>query len=375
MGDYLNNANNDKAAPSENFARELLQLFSVGTCLLNPDGTLSTGACLPTFVTANVRAYAFAMTGWTYPAGGASSWGCWPAGTNCRFYQGSMVPNEAMHDKEQRALLSGVTLPAGQTAASSLGYVLGSLMAHPNMAPFISRQLIQHLVTANPTPAYVQRVAAVFNSGRYSSGSAVFGTGNKGDLAATVAAILLDPEARGPVTNANSGKLREPVLLFTGVLRQYAGTTDGDALGWWWGDLMRQHVFRPPSVFSFYQPDYAVAGTNLKGPSFALDGASSALQRLNFLTFMIDWGGLQADTTVPSFTGTHIDLTRFNTDAADASKLVDRLSLLAIGQPLASSVRAKVISAVETFGATDAANRVKSAAYLVLASPDYQVQP
>lgn len=375
MGDYLNHVNNDKAAPNENFARELLQLFAIGTCELNTDGSLKTGRCAPTYTNEIVRNYAYALTGWTYPSGGSTSWGCWPAGTNCRFYNGDMVPAESLHDRLERKLLSGVTIPAAQGTQVALTAVIDSLMAHPNMAPFIGKQLIQHLVSANPSAAYVQRVSSAFNTGRFTYGSSVFGSGQRGDLAATVAAVLLDADARGSAVDVNSGKLREPVLMFTGVLRQYGGTTDGDALSSWWGETMRQHVFRPPSVFNFYPPDFPVPGTGLMGPSFALHGASAALQRLNFLTFMIDWGGISANASVPGAIGTHIDLTPFLAEAVDAAKLVDRLSLLGIGQPLAADKRTKVIAAVQAYnGTSQALDRVKTAAYLVLASPEYQVQ-
>jgi uncharacterized protein (DUF1800 family) len=375
MGDYLNNVNNDKAAPNENFARELLQLFSVGTCLLNADGSLRGGACSPTYDNDTVRAYAFALTGWTYPAGGATAWGCWPKGTNCRLHNGDMVAVEARHDTAARQLLSGTSLRAGLTAPAALEVVLDSLMAHPNTAPFIGRQLIQQLVSSNPSPAYVSRVSAAFTTGRYST----FGTGQRGDLAATVAAVLLDPEARSATVVANGGKLRDPVLMFTSVLRGLNGQSDGDALSWWWGEELREHVFRPPTVFSFYSPDYPVPGTTLVGPSFGIHNAGSALQRLNFLTYLLEWGGSTPTTSVPNATGTKVDLSRFTTDAADAGKLVDRLSVIATGVPLPTATRAEIIKAVSWWTATtDKANwqvnRVKTAAYLVYATPNFQVE-
>ena len=262
MGDFLNNVNNDKSAPNENFARELLQLFSVGTCELNPNGSLRGGACAPTYDNETVRSYAYALTGWTYPAGGATPWGCWPQGTHCRYYGGDMVAVEARHDTAARTLMSGVSLAAGNKAPAALEAVLDSLIAHPNTAPFIGKQLIQQLVSSNPSAAYIGRVSAAFTSGKYST----FGTGQRGDLAATVAAVLLDPEARSATVVANGGSLRDPVLMFTGVLRGLNGQSDGDALSWWWGEEMREHVFRPPSVFNFYPPDYPVAGTALVGP-------------------------------------------------------------------------------------------------------------
>lgn len=375
MGDFLNNANNDKAAPNENFARELLQLFSIGTCELNLDGSLKGGACTATYGNDTVRSYAYAMTGWTYPAGGKTSYGCWPTGMNCRYYGGDMVAVASYHDTAERKLLAGVTVAAGTAAAPAMEAVLDSLMAHPNTAPFIGKQLIQHLVGSNPTPAYVSRVATAFNAGRYGS----FGTGAKGDLAATVAAVLLDAEARGETVGRNAGKLREPAVMFANVLRALNGRTDGDALAWWWGDSLRQHVFRPPSVFNFYPPDYPVPGTTLVGPEFGIHSANAALERLNFLTYLLDWDGSAPAAGIPNAIGTKVDLTAFIADAADAAKLVDRLSLLALGAPLPATPRQKVIDAVSWWTVnTDATNwrtnRVRAAAYLVYGSPNYQVQ-
>jgi uncharacterized protein (DUF1800 family) len=382
MGDFLNNANNDAKAPNENFARELLQLFSIGTCLLQPNGNLAGAACTPTYDNRTVREYAYALTGWTYPSGGSTIWGCWPKGTQCRYYGGDMMPAAAvLHDSQVRQLLSGVSVPAGSTPASALDKVLDSLMQHPNTAPFIGRQLIQHLVMSNPPPAYVQRVAGAFTSGRYTHASGgSFGSGNRGDLAATVAAILLDSEARGGILRpVRGGKLREPVLMFTGVLRALGGHTDGAALNWWWGDLMRQHVFRAPSVFNFYPPDHPLAGTSLVGPAFAIHNADTALLRLNYLTFLLDWGGLAAEPSVPGATGTHVDLSGFTGDAADAARLVDRLALLVQGKPLPEASRTNAIKAVSWWtAAADPANwrlqRVRAAAYLVFAEPASQVQ-
>jgi hypothetical protein len=380
MGDFLNNANNDRSAPNENFARELLQLFSIGTCELNADGSLRGGACTATYDNAMVRNYAYALTGWTYPRGGNATWGCWPQGLHCRYYGGDMVPAAAFHDGNTRPLLAGFSKPAGSSAASALDAVLDSLMAHPNTAPFIGRQLIQFLVSSNPSPAYVQRVAAAFNAGRFSAGSAAFGTGQRGDLAATIAAILLDTEARGDsVRSPEAGRLRDPVQAMTGALRALNGTTDGNALGWWWGEALRQHVFRPPSVFNFYPPDYPVPGTRLVGPAFGIHNANTALERLNYLVYLLDWNGTAPEAGVPNAVGTRVNLDAFVGDAGDAARLVDRLSNLAIGGPLPATQRTQVIEAVAWWtSSTDAANwqrnRVRTAAYLVFGSPNYQVQ-
>jgi uncharacterized protein (DUF1800 family) len=380
MGDFLNNANNDKIAPNENFARELLQLFSIGACQLNADGTLQGGACTPAYDNATVRNYAYSLTGWTYPVGGSATWGCWPTGTQCTFYGGDMIPAPTLHDAAQRNLLGGVFKPAGSTAPQALDLVLDSLMQHPNMAPFIGRQLIQFLVTSNPTPAYVQRVAQTFRSGRYVSRVLQVGSGVPGDLAATVTAILLDSEARAVArqSSPSAGRLRDPVLFMTGVLRGLNGSSDGEAMSWWWGDGLRQHVFRAPSVFNFYPPDYPVAGTDLQGPAFGIHNANTALARLNFLVYLLDWNGSAPDASIPGALGTRVSLDAFVADAADPAKLVDRMALLALGEVLPPAARQPVITAVtaesqQNSGSTWQRRRVAMAAYLIYGSPQYQV--
>lgn len=379
MGEYLNNVNNHRIAPNENFARELLQLFSLGTCQLNADGTLVSGDCKPTYDNATVRAYAYALTGWTYPAGGRSAQICRAPGPNCRFLDGDMVPLPPFHDTAPRRLLAGVTLTANHDAPTALEAVLDSLMTHPNLAPFVATRLIQHLVTSNPSAAYVGHVAKAFASGSFRSGAAGFGSGTVGDLAATVAAVLLDDEARSDTPAPTAGRLREPVLLFTGVLRAVDGYTDGDALGFAIGGDLRQIVFRPPSVFSFYPNDYPVAGTKLVGPSFGVHNANTALARLNFLSYLMDLNGSAPDPSVPGATGTGVDLRRFEADADDPGVLLDRLARLALGAPLPAVVRAKAINAVAWWSVDTGAEhwrnyRVRTAAYLVFAAPAYQVQ-
>lgn len=375
MGDYLDHVNNDKNAPNENFARELLQLFSIGLCELNADGTLKTGACVPTYDNDMVRNYAYALTGWTYPKGGKSPWGCWPKGTNCVYYRGDMVEAKSLHNTTARTLLSGVALGEGHSAPQALEAVLDSIMRHPNTAPFVSRQLIQHLVTSNPSPAYVSRVVSAFNAGRYGK----FGRGVQGDMKATVAAILLDEEARTASPSATAGRLREPVHFFTATIRSLKGKTDGDALGWWWGEELRQHVFRSPSVFNFYPPDYPVVGTNLVGPAFGIHNANAALQRMNFLNYLMFNNGSKASKDVPNAVGTSVKLTAFLKEAKDPTMLVDRLSLLALGEPLPSASRSAVINAVaavteQTHGKDNyLTDRVRQAAYLVFASPQFQL--
>ncbi len=379
MGDYLNNVNNHRKAPNENFARELLQLFSIGSCELTAEGALAGGACRATYNNETVRAYAYALTGWTYPDGGSSPWGCWPSGTHCRYYGGNMEPLAAFHDTQARSLLSGVGVPAGSTAELALERVLDSLMLHPNMAPFISRQLIQHLVSSNPSGAYVQRVSRAFVAGQFSAGDHSFGSGQRGDLAATVAAILLDDEARNVAPPRGGGRLREPALLFTGVLRALNGHTDGHALNWWWGESLGQRLFSPPSVFNFYPPDYPVAGTALVGPAFGIHNSNTGVGRLNFLSYLLLNNGSGPEAGVPGAVGTGVKLTAFEPDANDPARLVDRLSALAYGELLPANSRQTVIDAVtridtgNTRAPTLASDRVKQAAYLIFAAPQWHV--
>jgi hypothetical protein len=377
MGEYLDHVNNDKDAPNENYARELLQLFALGTCKLNADGTLQSGRCLPTYSNQEVRDYAFALTGWTYPAGGSSVYGCWPQGANCTYFNGDMAAAPSLSDNKARVLLGGAVVPASRTPAQALDTVLNSLMGHPNMAPFIGKQLIQHLVKSNPTPAYVQRVSNAFKTGRYQGLTRSFGSGVNGDLTATIAAVLLDTEARNSAPPLVAEKLREPVLLMTGLVRALNGTTDGNAMGWWWGQNLRQHVFRSPSVFNFYPPNYPVINTKLVGPAFGIYNVNTALSRLNFINQMVMYGGADPDTTQPNAIGTDINLAAFESDANDATKLVNRLADLATGGRMSNASRLAIVKAVEAYapnpGYNWRAERTKTAAYLVFASPAYQV--
>jgi len=375
MGEYLNNVNNDAAAPNENFARELLQLFTIGPCRLNTDGSLSGGTCTATYDNDRIRNYAYALTGWTYPAGGANRWGCWPTGANCHYLGGDMVEAAGtLRDTQSRRLLQGVVVPAGSTASAALEKVLDSLMAHPNIGPFVGRHLIHQLVTSNPSPNYVARVAKAFNAGLYGD----IGSGAKGDLRATVAAVLLDKEARSASPAAAAGRLREPIQLFTGAIRAIGGNTDGAVFGYWQGEALSQHVFRAPSVFNYYAADFPVSGTSLIGPAFGINNASTALNRMNYLSMLFDWGGSKPEADIPGAIGTYAKYDAWIVDAADAGVLVDRMSRLVLGTTLPEPARGKVIEAVAQFNDKSWPDtwrqwRVRRAAWLVLASPQYQI--
>ena len=397
MGKYLNMVNNDASDPNENFARELLQLFSIGTCALNMDGSLQSGKCVATYTNDTVREYAYALTGWTYPAGGVDPW-C-TNGSNCgwenpTYLKGSMVAVESAHDKAARSLAGGAKLAAGHSANQGLNAVIDSLMNHPNIAPFIAKQLIQFFVASNPSPSYINRVASAFVAGKYDS----FGSGAKGDLQATIAAVLLDAEARadGSMDAPTAGKLREPIVMMVASIRALNGYTDGERLGkYGWGSSLSQPLFNSPSVFNFYAPDYPLPSSSgssgLLAPQFQLTNANTTLGWANFANDVIYWwynkgAGIDAKAGLEGATGSKVSYAAFEPDAGDIAKLVARLDRVLTGSKLGAAGRAAIASAVAAYSSadtwlTDANNqsswqreRVKTAAYLIISSAHFQVQ-
>jgi uncharacterized protein (DUF1800 family) len=369
MGEYLDMVNNPKPdlarniEPNENYARELLQLFSVGEFELNADGSRrldASGQPIPAYDQDAIENLARAFTGWTYPPrpGVATRF------PNPPYYLGRMVPFPAQHDTASKTLF-GRTLAAGQTPEKDLNDAIDAIFANPNVAPFISRQLIQHLVTSNPTPAYVGRVTAAFDNN---------GTGVRGDMRAVLRAVLLDTEARGDVKTAlDYGKLREPALLLTNVMRALNGASDGVyLLGQ--SSAMGQNVFQPPSVFNFYPPNFPAPGTTLDGPPFKIMLTGTILNRSNFVDRVVFGANINPDTTVSGATGTRISLAPFQTLAANPDQLLDRFNLMFMHNTLSSPARAAILTAVNAYPATDTLGRVRQAAYLIATSAQYQVE-
>jgi uncharacterized protein (DUF1800 family) len=369
MGRYLNMVNNDKANPTagthpnENYARELLQLFSIGLVQLNADGSVVTdtnGQPVPTYDQSVVDGYAAVFTGWTYPTV--------PGATlqkhNPTYYQGPMEPFQSNHDVTAKTLLNGAVIPAGQPAATDLGGALDLLFNHPNVGPFIGKQLIQFLVTSNPSPAYVARVSAVFANN---------GAGVRGDMQAVVQAILLDTEARGVVqTGTTYGKLREPALFAANLARALAVQSDGVYLRNA-SVSMEEAVYEAGSVFNFYSPNYALAGTPLVSPPSTLLDSSSVMVRSNFVNALL-FNTIAPDATIPGSTGTTAPLTAFWTSASDAGALADRLNALLMHGTMSSGMRQAVLDAVNAIPASDAVDRVRAAAYVIGTSAQYQVE-
>ena len=367
MGSYLNMVNSFKPAngaiANQNFAREMMQLFSIGTTSLNIDGTPvldSYGNPVPNYNQTQIDGFARAYTGWTYPnlTGSLINGPNWAPTFNA-----PMTPVDDTHDTAAKPLLNGVTLPAGQTAAQDLEGALQNLFNHPSLPPFVCKQLIQHLVTSNPSPAYVSRVASTFLND---------GQGVRGDMRAVIQAILLDPEARagddGSV-DPNFGHLREPILWLTGSLRGLNATTAQSALTTFiFTDAsaisLGQEPQASPSVFNFFTPSYQLPGTNTFAPEFQLEQTASALSRLNAGNAVVfsDWIG---DFNI-DFPGYWASLL-----TPDPNALMDQLSRVFLHSQMSAQMRSSILTAIS--GSTDPIDRVRMAIYLVITSPQYKI--
>ncbi|MES2634758.1 MAG: DUF1800 domain-containing protein [Pseudomonadota bacterium] len=292
MGAFLDNVQNrptsdqcPSCAPNENYARELMQLFTLGVVKLNADGTTvrdGQGKPVETYSQEDVEELAAALTGWMFSQVGA------PMPSQDWLNAGyPMVPETwpPLHDSNAKTIM-GTVFPAGKTAPQELDAVVALLMAHPNIGPFVSQRLIQHLVTSNPTPAYVGRVAAVFRNN---------GQGVAGDMKAIIRAILMDVEARrGDVPGADTtrfGKFREPMLWYTGMLRGLGCTQNlTNPNGPWAMGPNSQMPFNPPSVFSYYLPTDRAPGSNLLAPEQKIVNASELTQRLGSMGWQLQQG-------------------------------------------------------------------------------------
>jgi uncharacterized protein (DUF1800 family) len=364
--------------PNENYAREILQLFSIGTFLLNQDGSRqldSSGNPIPTYDQTTVEEFARVFTGWVLAT---ALPGPVEVGGTVPNYRDPMVQHkdsqgrEDYHDRGAKTLLNGTQLPAGMFADQELNAAMDNIVDHPNVAPFISKQLIQHLVTSNPSPAYVQRIAAVFTANRTSPTQ----------LFQVVRAILLDSEARGDVKDAttlpNYGKLREPAQFITAILRAFGATSDGvlnslnvggSAIG---SADMNEDLFNAPSVFNFFPPTARVPGEGVLGPEFALFSSLTSLRRANFVNRVIF-------LTIPAATpdrplGTSIDLSAWDSLATNPDQLIDALNVLLLHGTISAEMRQSVKNAVLSVPVSNRRLRVRTAIYLILTSSQYQVQ-
>ncbi len=368
MGRYLNMANNDKPnkakgiEPNENYGREVLQLFSIGLWELNPDGTQkrdAKGLPIPSYDQDTVEGFAHVFTGWTYaprPGATKSKFG------NPAFYDAPMIAFESHHDTAPKKLLSGVTLPANQTAAADLDAAINNIFNHPNVGPFIGRQLIQQLVTANPSPAYVGRVTAAFNAAP------------RGDMKRLLTAILTDPEASAPANPSSFGKLREPIVQLTHLVRSLGGKSDGVWLRQQAASL-GQPVFSPPSVFSFFPPDYDLPEMpSLDGPAFGVFNASAAFKLSGVLSTAVNGKGVAPDTSVQSAIGTKIDMTPWTALAAKPADLVAEVKRVLFAGRMSAGLEAALLKAAVIAAANKPLDRAKATLFLATMAPEYLVE-
>lgn len=371
MGDYLDMANSSKSAPSENYARELMQLFSIGVNQLNADGTLkrdSSGAPIPNYTAADVHDVARALTGWTY----ARLNGAAITDNNNLDYSKPMIVNSAIYDTTAKSFI-GATVAANATPDASLNAVIDAVFNNASTAPYVSKALIQQLVVSNPSAAYVGRVSAVFANN---------GAGVRGDMKAVVRAILTDPEARGDSrTGAADGKVKEPVLMLTSIGRLLGFTTDGYAFLTRDSGLGEQ-PFKAPSVFNFYPPDYPLPlSSGLISPVTKLITTGSVIGRSN-VTY--DWtvsGDTRAEyavqTTIPGATGTTVNWAQWEAFTTDTEGLLNRIDLLLLNNTMTAAQKASLRTAITAItNATpslQARKRAQMALYVVASSPQFQV--
>jgi uncharacterized protein (DUF1800 family) len=375
MGRYLDMVNNDapttksNVAPNENYAREVLQLFSVGVNLLNADGTPQldkSGNPVPTYTQDNIEDFAHVFTGWTYaPIPPAASVRHSPP-----YFVAPMVlyrdatGMDVNHDKGPKLLLSypravHSTIAANQDGEQELNDAIDNIFNHPNVGPFIGRQLIQHLVTSNPSPAYVARVTRAFNNN---------GRGVRGDMKAVLRAILLDSEARGTSkTQTDYGRLREPLLFITNILRGVGASSDGILMSQ--ATSMGQNLFNPATVFSYFPYDYEISGSDDEGPEFGILTSTSAINRANLVNTLV-FSRINSPTPDP---GTALDLTSLTTLAADPTSLVGSLNQLLMHGAMPADMLTTVTGAVTAIPATNPLLRAQTALYLVASSSQYQV--
>jgi len=396
MGEFLDMRLSTRTSPNENFAREVLQLFSIGTDVLNPDGTPqrdALGNTIPSYSQTDVNEFTRVFTGWNFATA---------IGAGITNYRDPMVPRGGQnHDAGAKTLLNGFSIPACSSpngtaniacAQSDMAAVMQHLSDHPNVGPFISKQLIQHLVTSNPSPAYVERVARVFNNdcnGLYPQGC----SNTRGNLRFVVQAILLDPEARGDVkTDPNYGKLREPAQYINGFLRAFnvksfdkLSTSDGVLGNRSSGDFtgsLDQFIFQPPTVFSYYQPGYEVPGTKILGPAFGILSTTTTLRRANNINTLV-YTGVSSNLTPTVASpdrprGTSIDIANLEALAGNPIDVVNALDALLLHGTMHPQMRTSIVTAMNAINdanvTTRNQKRARTAVYLVATSSQYDIQ-
>ena len=383
MGAYLNMLNSAKPGTiggvlqiaNENYGREFMQLFTTGIDMLNQDGSPqldSNGNPIPVYTETQVQAFARVYTGWTY----ATATGGIPTSfpNNTANYDAPMAAVETQHDMNAKTLLNGTTLPAGQSSSQDLTGALTNIFNHTNVGPFVCRQLIQHLVSSNPSPAYVSRIAAVFAND---------GTGTRGNMQAVVQAILLDAEARAGDANPayDGGHLREPLLYMTNVMRglgyTFVGAGAGTGAEYYYTpgnytSALSEKPYTSGAVFNFFPPNYVIPGTTTNAPEFGIENTAAAILRLTLADNLVY--NRISDFSVDLSATSALGLTASATGNAttDSTSLVNALSNIFMHGQMPAQMQTDIVNHVATL--TNIPERVRVATYLVITSSFYKVE-
>lgn len=354
MGKFLDLANSSKptamTGANENYAREVMQLFSIGLYQLNLDGSVQLdgqGQPIPTYTQTDVRQLALALTGWTY--GNPS--GVPPANPNSNYYPGPMLPIQSRHDASAKNIL-GQSLAAGQTIVQDLDGAIDIVFNHPNVGPFVASRLIRALVTSNPSPAYITRVASVFNDN---------GQGVRGDMKAVITAILLDADARNDSPPSDFGRLRTPVQHTIALMRALSLAVGQPSQFAYIYYSMSEGMLDAPSVFGHYSPLFHVPRTALFGPEFQIYSPTDAVNRANLFYSMM-FNPWPINPALQPFVGV----------AGNSAALVNAVDNALLFGRMSAQTRAAIIAALPS--QYDNNQRALTALYLAVMSGEYLVQ-
>jgi len=374
MGEYLSLKGNQKSdpekniQPDENYAREVLQLFSIGQVILNDDASPvldQDGVPLPAYNQTTIENFARVFTGWHFAN---AEHFVWPENKD---YISAMQPWEQYHDKGPKTLLNNVEVAAGLGAQDELNIALDNIFNHPNVGPFISKQLIQRLVTSNPTKEYVRDVAQVFNKNH---------AGERGSLASTIKAILMHREARfGHIDSPDTfGKLKEPLIRMTQIWRAFEPLSIPSAFNYSWVESeLGQAPLNSPSVFNFFRPTFSQPGEirdrGLVSPEFQIMDEASIIKITNRLLASTIWShNFKHDSEGKRIA---IDITKEMELEPDRKALLDHLDLLLLGGEMSPELRREINQLMDSRDYPLAASqRVVEAIFLIASSPEAALQ-
>ncbi len=376
MGMYLSMLGNEKPnhelniRPDENYAREVMQLFSIGLIELNLDGSVKqeNNQNIATYNQDIIKAFAHVYTGWNFTGTTVDTW--WNFHQNYNTME-PMIAIPDFHDRSEKHLLNNVIIPENQSPEQDLAIALDNLFNHQNVAPFIGKQLIKKLVTSNPSPEYVERVSLVFNDN---------GQGVRGDLAAVIKAILLDEEAiKGTENNPHFGKIREPLLRVVHLWRAFDASSPNDRFEFGWPSHdFAQSPLGAHHVFNFFSPDYAPPGiiseNNLIAPELEIVTENYLTRTSNALASATLWGYTEFDNQHDNDGRILISLHSLQPLVDDTDKLLAYLDMLLLGGTMSEEMRTILIEAFNGTSGLETNKRLVELLFLIMISPQYTVQ-